>query len=188
MMFGVVDEGDPIPKEAKVDFELEDEIEVLIDEGNNLDDLKKVEEVAIKLRKEEELRLYEEKKQQLKDEAMKAELAAQAAAASEMVLEKQREEMARLLDKLNELMETSKLEAGEVKGNFKDDEKSEPNQQVTAKEPKNQVKDIKKCQGDTIRECHTESSTTSKTRTGRAGRLTSCSASKCPSSTRTSPW
>ena len=76
-MFGVVDEGDPIPKEAKVDFELEDEIEVLIDEGNNLDDLKKVEEVAIKLRKEEELRLYEEKKQQLKDEAMKAELAAQ---------------------------------------------------------------------------------------------------------------
>ena len=77
--------------------------------------------------------------------------------------------MARLSDKLNKKLETSKLEAGEVKGNFKDDEKSEPNQQVTAKEPKNQVTDIKKCQGDTIRECHTESSTTSKTVQNRQG-------------------
>ena len=74
---------------------------------------------------------------------MKAKLAAQAAAASEMVLEKQRKEMARLSDKLNKKLETSKLEAGEVKGNFQDDKKSEPNQQVTEEEPKHQVKDTK---------------------------------------------
>ena len=76
-MFGVLDEVDPMPEEVKVDFELEDEIGGLIDEGNTLDELKKVVEVAIKLRKEEELRLCKVKNQQLKDEAMKAELAAQ---------------------------------------------------------------------------------------------------------------
>ena len=36
-MFGVLDEVDPMPEEVKVDFELEDEIGGLIDEGNTLD-------------------------------------------------------------------------------------------------------------------------------------------------------
>ena len=36
-----MDEVDPIPNDVKDDYELVDEIEVLIDEGNTLDDLKK---------------------------------------------------------------------------------------------------------------------------------------------------
>jgi len=202
MLFGVTDEEDPTPKDVKADFELEDEIEDLVDEGNTLDDLKKVEEVAIKLRKEEEMRLYEEKRQQLKEEAMKvmeaektaamkvlleekaklrakieaetasrklneegkveaddqklveeakaevtasaeamkSKLADQAKAASELILEKQREEMARLSEKLNKKLETSKLEAEELgKGNYKDEKKSESKQQVNEEEPMEKV-------------------------------------------------
>ena len=48
---------------------------------------------------------------------------------------------------MSEKLETSELEAGEVNRNFKNYKKSEP---------KHQVKVIKKCQGDTVRECHTE--------------------------------
>jgi len=208
MLFGVTDEEDPTPKDVKVDFDLEDKIEELIDEGNTLDDLKKVEEVAIKFRKEEELRLYEEKKQQLKEEAMilmeaekkaamealleekaklrakieaetaamklkeegkleddknlaekvkaeiaasaealKAKLAAQAAAASQMVLEKQKEEMARLSEKLNKKLETSKLEAEEVKETYKDGKKLEPKQQVS-EESKKEAEEVKETYKD----------------------------------------
>jgi len=67
-------------------------------------------------------------------EAMKAKLAAQAKAASELILEKQREEMARLSEKLNKKLEKSKLEASEVKGNYKDENKSKPKQQVSEDE------------------------------------------------------
>ena len=50
---------------------------------------------------------------------------------------------------MSEKLETSELEAGEVNRNFKNYKKSEP---------KHQVKVIKKCQGDAVRECHNESS------------------------------
>jgi len=200
MLFGVTDEEDPTPKDVKADFEQEDEIEDLVD---TLEELKKnLQEVAIKLRKEEEMRLYEEKRQQLKEEAIKvmeaekqaamevlleekaklrakietetasrklneegevedndqkfveeakAEVAAsaeavkskiadQAKAASELILEKQREEMARLSEKLNKKLETSKLEAEELgKGNYKDEKKSESKQQVNEEEPMEKV-------------------------------------------------
>jgi len=183
LIFGEeVAEEDPTPKDVKADFEMEDKIE----EDTTLDDLKKVEEVAVMMRKQEELRIYEETKQKMKEEAfkameeqkkvamaalleekaklkakieaetvsrqvledagtlkasqdelldnlkteisssaeaMKSKLEAQAAAASQKVLDQQKEEMARLSEKLSKKMEKSKKE---VEDEAKDEKPTEP--------------------------------------------------------------
>eukprot|EP00092_Neocalanus_flemingeri_P020364 GFUD01022062.1.p1 GENE.GFUD01022062.1~~GFUD01022062.1.p1 ORF type:complete len:366 (+),score=121.44 GFUD01022062.1:60-1157(+) len=79
LLFGEdVEEVDNIPEDIKKDFEVEDVIEGIkesvranIVEENTLADLKAAEENAIKLRKDEELRIYEENKQKIKDIALK---------------------------------------------------------------------------------------------------------------------
>jgi len=174
---GVVD---PTPEDVKIDFQVDDLLEGVreqvlesIEEGNTLDYLKAAEEDAVKMRKQEELRIYEENKKKMKEEAlkvmedekiaamnalleekaklkakieaetatrkakaeqevevgeeatspasdklkaeivastdaMKAQIAAKAAAAYEEVLIKQREEMSRLAGKLNKKIEKNK--------------------------------------------------------------------------------
>jgi len=76
LLFGVDDKpADNIPEDVKEDFEIQDEVEDLIDplmkvmEEDTLAVLTANEELAIKLRKEEEQRIYEEKRMKLKEEA-----------------------------------------------------------------------------------------------------------------------
>jgi len=73
LLFGKdIEEEDPTPKDVQEDFKLEDKVEDLIHDQTPLVDIKKVEEVARKLRKEKELRLHEESKQKMKEETLKA--------------------------------------------------------------------------------------------------------------------
>jgi len=72
---GVVD---PTPEDVKIDFQVDDLLEGVreqvlesIEEGNTLDYLKAAEEDAVKMRKQEELRIYEENKKKMKEEALK---------------------------------------------------------------------------------------------------------------------
>merc|ERR1711909_152065 len=79
LLFGVdEDEEDPTPADVIKDFELEDEVEDLVDEElntvNNAQILEEVEveEIATLLRKEDEMRVYEENRRKMKEETLKA--------------------------------------------------------------------------------------------------------------------
>jgi len=90
LLFGEdVEEEDPTPKDVQDDFKLEDKVEDLIHDQTPLVDLKKVEEIARKLRKEKELRLYEETKQKMKEETLKAMEDDKAAAMAKLLEEKE---------------------------------------------------------------------------------------------------
>eukprot|EP00092_Neocalanus_flemingeri_P037586 GFUD01040922.1.p1 GENE.GFUD01040922.1~~GFUD01040922.1.p1 ORF type:complete len:344 (-),score=104.10 GFUD01040922.1:76-1107(-) len=113
LLFGEdVEEVDNIPEDIKIDFEVEDVIEGIkesvgenIVEENTLADLKAAEENAIKLRKEEELRIYEEKKQKIKDEAL------------EVIEEEKKAAMNTLLEEKAKLRATIEAETASMKAN-----------------------------------------------------------------------
>eukprot|EP00092_Neocalanus_flemingeri_P031443 GFUD01034149.1.p1 GENE.GFUD01034149.1~~GFUD01034149.1.p1 ORF type:complete len:351 (+),score=117.70 GFUD01034149.1:58-1110(+) len=131
LLFGEdVEEVDNIPEDIKKDFEVEDVIEGIkesvrenIVEENTLADLKAAEENAIKLRKEEELRIYEENKQKIKDIALKV-IEEEKKAAMNALLE----EKAKLRAKIE--AETASMKANNSKNEVIDDDIS---QEVTEK-------------------------------------------------------
>eukprot|EP00092_Neocalanus_flemingeri_P091230 GFUD01115638.1.p1 GENE.GFUD01115638.1~~GFUD01115638.1.p1 ORF type:complete len:354 (+),score=115.41 GFUD01115638.1:60-1121(+) len=122
LLFGEdVEEVDNIPEDIKKDFEVEDVIEGIkesvrenIVEENTLADLKAAEENAIKLRKEEELRMYEENKQKIKDVALKVIEEEKKAAMNELL-----EEKARLRAKIE--AETASMKTNTSKNEVVDD-------------------------------------------------------------------
>eukprot|EP00092_Neocalanus_flemingeri_P020365 GFUD01022063.1.p1 GENE.GFUD01022063.1~~GFUD01022063.1.p1 ORF type:complete len:364 (-),score=118.42 GFUD01022063.1:97-1188(-) len=127
LLFGEdVEEVDPIPEDIKNDFEVEDVIEgikesvrVNIVEENTLADLKAAEENAIKLRKEEEIRLYEENKQKIKDEALK-------------VIEEEKEAaMNALLEEKAKLRAKIEAETASMKANSKNEDVDDLSQELT---------------------------------------------------------
>jgi len=90
LLFGEdIEEEDPTPKDVQDDFKLEDKVEDLIHDQTPLVDLKKVEEIARKLRKEKEQRLYEETKQKMKEETLKAMEDEKAVAMAKLLEEKE---------------------------------------------------------------------------------------------------
>eukprot|EP00092_Neocalanus_flemingeri_P037590 GFUD01040926.1.p1 GENE.GFUD01040926.1~~GFUD01040926.1.p1 ORF type:complete len:351 (+),score=111.46 GFUD01040926.1:59-1111(+) len=120
LLFGEdVEEVDNIPENIKKDFEVEDVIEGIkesvrenIVEENTLADLKAAEENAMKLRKEEELRIYEENKQEIKDEALEV-IEGEKKAAMNALLE----EKAALLEEKAKLRAKIEAETASMKAN-----------------------------------------------------------------------
>jgi len=96
LLFGVDEEKeDPTPADVIEDFKLEEEVEGLIDELNTdeddqiLEDME-VEEIATLLRKEEEMRVYEENRRKMKEETLKAMEAKREALKSTLMEEKEK--------------------------------------------------------------------------------------------------
>jgi len=97
LLFGVdEDEEDPTPADVIKDFELEDEVEDLVDEKlNTVNDAQileevEVEEIATLLRKEDEMRVYEENRRKMKEETLKAMEAKKEAIKSALIEEKEK--------------------------------------------------------------------------------------------------
>eukprot|EP00092_Neocalanus_flemingeri_P037587 GFUD01040923.1.p1 GENE.GFUD01040923.1~~GFUD01040923.1.p1 ORF type:complete len:353 (-),score=109.57 GFUD01040923.1:76-1134(-) len=127
LLFGEdVEEVDPIPEDIRNDFEVEDVIEgnkesvrVNNAEEKTLADLKAAEENAIKMRKEEEIRLYEENKQKIKDEALK-------------VIEEEKEAaMNALLKEKAKLRAQIEAETASMKANSKNEDVDDLSQELT---------------------------------------------------------
>eukprot|EP00092_Neocalanus_flemingeri_P091229 GFUD01115637.1.p1 GENE.GFUD01115637.1~~GFUD01115637.1.p1 ORF type:complete len:354 (+),score=125.36 GFUD01115637.1:60-1121(+) len=130
LLFGEdVEEVDNIPEDIKKDFEVEDVIEGIkesvranIVEENTLADLKAAEENAIKLRKDEELRIYEENKQKIKDIALK------------VIEEEKKADMNALLEEKAKLRAKIEAETASMKANNSKNEVDEDiSQEVTEK-------------------------------------------------------
>jgi len=94
LLFGVDEEKeDPTPADVIEDFKLEEEVEGLIDELKTDDQIleeMEVEEMATLLRKEEEMRDYEENRRKMKEETLKAMEAKSEALKSTMIEEKEK--------------------------------------------------------------------------------------------------
>jgi len=96
LLFGVDEEKeDPTPADVIEDFKLEEEVEGLIDELNTDEDDQileemEVEEIATLLRKEEEMRVYEENRRKMKEETLKAMEAKREALKSTLMEEKEK--------------------------------------------------------------------------------------------------
>merc|ERR1712058_94043 len=75
LLFGKqVEEEDPTPEDIKEDFKIEDEKKDSRNESElNIDDqiLEKVEEIATKLKKQGEMRIYEVNRKEMKDKTLK---------------------------------------------------------------------------------------------------------------------
>eukprot|EP00092_Neocalanus_flemingeri_P037589 GFUD01040925.1.p1 GENE.GFUD01040925.1~~GFUD01040925.1.p1 ORF type:complete len:316 (-),score=82.30 GFUD01040925.1:76-1023(-) len=131
LLFGEdVAEVDNIPENIKKDFEVEDVIEGIkesvrenIVEENTLADLKAAEENAMKLRKEEELRIYEENKQEIKDEALEVIEGEKKAAMNALLEEKAAllEEKAKLRAKIEASIKANTATYEKVLKNQKDE-------------------------------------------------------------------
>merc|ERR1712083_799467 len=96
LLFGVDEEKeDPTPADVIEDFKLEEEIEGIIDELNTDEDDQilvdmEVEEITTLLRKEEEMRVYEENRRKMKEETLKAMEAKREALKSTLMEEKEK--------------------------------------------------------------------------------------------------
>jgi len=105
LLFGKqVEEEDPTPEDIKEDFKIEDEEKDSINESeSNIDDLilEKVEEIATKLKKQEEKHIYEANRKEMKEKTLKT-LEAEKKVAEASLLE-EKEKLKARIDK-NEAM------------------------------------------------------------------------------------
>jgi len=118
LLFGKqVEEEDPTPEDIKEDFKIEDEEKGSINESEpNIDDqiLEKVEEIATKLKKQEEMHIYEVNRKEMKYKTLKTLEAEKKVAEASLLAEK--EKLKARIDKDEAMTNVLKTNSKDSKG------------------------------------------------------------------------